>query len=69
MRTVAIIQARMGSTRLPGKVLLNLAGEPMLARVVERVRRTAGLDEVMIATSELAGDDPLVALCARRGSW
>ena len=51
MRVVAIIQARMSSTRLPGKVLLDLAGEPMLARVVDRTRRAQTRDEVVIATT------------------
>ena len=46
LKIVAIIQARLGSTRLPGKVLLDLAGEPMLARVVNRVRRARRVDEV-----------------------
>jgi spore coat polysaccharide biosynthesis protein SpsF len=67
MRIVAIIQARMGSSRLPGKVLLDLAGEPMLARVVNRVRRAQFLDEVVIATTTEPADDPLATLCAARG--
>ena len=66
-RTVAIVQARLGSTRLPGKVLLDLAGQPMLARVFHRVRRAGLLDEVVIATTTEPGDDPLAALCAARG--
>jgi spore coat polysaccharide biosynthesis protein SpsF len=67
MKTVALIQARMGSNRLPGKVLLDLAGEPMLARVVERVRRAGTIDEVVIATTTERADDVLAALCAARG--
>jgi spore coat polysaccharide biosynthesis protein SpsF len=67
LRTVGIIQARMGSTRLPGKVLKDLAGEPMLARVVERTRRAGALDEVVVATSDLPTDDPIAQLCADRG--
>jgi spore coat polysaccharide biosynthesis protein SpsF len=67
MKTVAIIQARMGSTRLPGKVLLDLAGEPMLARVVTRVQRAGTLDQVCVATSVGAQDDPIVSLCADLG--
>jgi spore coat polysaccharide biosynthesis protein SpsF len=57
----------MGSSRLPGKVLLDLAGEPMLARVVNRVRRARCLDEVVIATTIEPADDPLATLCAARG--
>jgi spore coat polysaccharide biosynthesis protein SpsF (cytidylyltransferase family) len=60
--TVAIIQARMGSTRLPGKVLLPLAGAPMLQQVVERVRRARLVNDVLIATTTGAADDPLEAL-------
>ena len=67
MRTVAIIQARMGSTRLAGKVLLDLAGEPMLARVMHRVQRASLLDEVMIATTIHPADDAIAQLCAARG--
>jgi spore coat polysaccharide biosynthesis protein SpsF len=50
-RVVAIIQARLGSTRLPGKVLKPLAGQPMLARVVERTRRAKFLHETAVATT------------------
>jgi spore coat polysaccharide biosynthesis protein SpsF len=66
-RVVAIIQARLGSTRLPGKVLRDLAGEPMLARVVRRVRRARSLDHVVIATTTEATDDAIAALCLDRG--
>lgn len=67
MKTVAIIQARMKSTRLPGKILRDIAGEPMLARVVERSQRAATVDEVVVATSELADDDIVERLCSDRG--
>lgn len=66
-RVVAIIQARMGSSRLPGKVLMELAGEPMLARVVNRARRATTLDEVVVATSHEAQDGAIVALCEQKG--
>ncbi|MGD0212631.1 MAG: glycosyltransferase family protein [Terriglobales bacterium] len=63
MRVVAIIQARMGSTRLPGKVLKDLGGETVLARVVKRTRRAILLDEVVVATSVLPADDAIVREC------
>lgn len=65
--TVAILQARMGSERLPGKVMKNLAGEPMLARVVARTRRAKSLDRVIVATTTDAADDAVVELCVQRG--
>lgn len=67
MKTVAIIQARMGSTRLAGKVLRDLAGEPMLARVVLRVQAAEMLDQVLVATSVEEQDDEIEAECRRRG--
>ena len=67
MRTVCIIQARMGSTRLPGKVLEPIFDRPMLAWDVHRVRQARLLDEVVVATSTLTQDDPIVALCEREG--
>lgn len=66
MNVVAIIQARMGSTRLPGKVLLDLAGQPMLARVVHRARRATTLDRVVVATTTEPADDAIAELCVSR---
>jgi spore coat polysaccharide biosynthesis protein SpsF len=63
MRVVAIIQARMGSTRLPGKVLKDLGGETVLARVVNRTRRATLLDNVVVATSVLPADDAIAQEC------
>jgi len=63
MRTVAIIQARMTSTRLPGKVLLDICGKPDLQRVIERVRASKKLDDIVIATTVNAADDPIIELC------
>jgi spore coat polysaccharide biosynthesis protein SpsF len=67
MRTVCIIQARMGSTRLPGKVLRPLLGRPMLWWVVHRARQARLLDEVVVATTLDARDDQLDDLCCREG--
>ncbi|TXI21068.1 MAG: hypothetical protein E6Q67_08240 [Roseateles sp.] len=67
MNVVAIIQARMSSTRLPGKVLLPLAGQPVLAHVVQRVRACRTVHEVVIATSTDASDDILEAWCREHG--
>jgi spore coat polysaccharide biosynthesis protein SpsF len=58
-RVVAIIQARMGSTRLPGKVLRDLGGRPVLDWVVSAARRATEIDEVVIATSAAPGDDAI----------
>ena len=66
-RVVAIIQARMGSNRLPGKVLLDLAGEPMITRVVNRVTRAETVNQVMIATTTEPADDALAAICSEKG--
>jgi len=60
MTTTAILQVRMSSTRMPGKVLAPLAGEPMLVRQLERIRRATTLDGVVVATSLDPSDDPIV---------
>lgn len=62
-----IIQARMGSERLPGKVLLPLLGRPMLSHVVSRVRLSHLVDEVVIATSNSERDDIIADLCRSEG--
>ena len=59
----AIIQARMGSSRLPGKVLRPLAGRPMLGRIVDRVRACPAIARVVVATSDRDGDDPIRRFC------
>jgi len=63
MRTVIIAQARMTSTRLPGKVLKTVLGKPLLAYFVERLRRVSLADQVLIATTINASDEPIVNLC------
>jgi len=61
---IAIIQARMASTRLPGKVLADIAGRPMLWHVVNRVRMARSLDRVVVGTSIEAADDAIARFCA-----
>ena len=65
--TVAIIQARTGSTRLPGKVLLPLIGAPVLTRVVRRVARASLVESTIVATTTAPSDDPIVELAEREG--
>jgi len=67
MNPIAIVQARMGSTRLPGKVLLPLAGTTVLGCVVERLSRCDSLHGIVIATSDLAQDEPVVEEAGRLG--
>ena len=67
MRIVAVIQARTGSSRLPGKVLMPIAGATLLERMVERVLAARQLDAVVVATTTDGADDPIRAVCARRG--
>lgn len=67
-KTYAIIQARMGSQRLPGKTLADIAGQPSLALVVDRVMRARTLDGVVVATGEMAENDPVAALAATKGA-
>src|SRR5215218_3708456 len=67
-RVVAIIQARMGSTRLPGKSLAVAAGRPLLATMLDRVAGATALDAVWVATTEEPRDDPIAALAAGAGA-
>jgi spore coat polysaccharide biosynthesis protein SpsF len=64
---VTVVQARRGSTRLPNKVLLPLAGAPLLVRMVERVRAARLVGTVIVATTTDSPDDSIVELCAAEG--
>jgi len=66
-RCVAIIQGRMAASRLPGKVLLDISGKPMLVRVLERTRRAETVGEVLVATTTDPSDDPVVDFCQAHG--
>ncbi len=67
MRIVALIQARLGSSRLPGKVLKDIAGKPMLLRVVERVRLANLVTHVVVATTDAEQDDEIALFCETAG--
>jgi spore coat polysaccharide biosynthesis protein SpsF len=67
MNTVMIVQARMTSTRLPGKVLKSVLGKPLLEYQIERLKRVRSIDELVIATTINAADDPIIALCHQLG--
>src|SRR5687768_8812853 len=64
---IAVVQARMASTRLPGKVLADIEGHPMLMRVVERTRRAKSISRVVVATTTEPPDDPVNAWCRTAG--
>ena len=66
-RTAIIVQARLGSTRLPGKVLMEMGGQTVLAHVLERCRAVAGVDVVCCAIPEGTADDPVAAAAAACG--
>lgn len=67
MKIGATIQARMGSTRLPDKVLKNIVGKPMLALQIERIRQSRLIDEVIIATTIEPRDDAIESLAGEIG--
>jgi len=63
--TIAIIQARLGSTRLPGKVLLEVEGKPILLHIINRLKRVKKLDEVIVATSNLKINSKIISFCEK----
>jgi spore coat polysaccharide biosynthesis protein SpsF len=65
VKTLVVVQARLGSTRLPGKVLMPLAGRPLLERMVERVRAAETPFDVVVATTTATADDAVAELCRR----
>jgi spore coat polysaccharide biosynthesis protein SpsF len=68
MKTTALLAVRTGSSRLPAKALMPILGKPMLERMLERVARAKAIDEIVIATTELAEDDRVEALATRLGA-
>ncbi len=67
MKTVVVVQARTGSSRLPGKILLPLAGRPLLQRMLERVRAARTPSAVVVATTQETTDDVVEAIAASAG--
>jgi spore coat polysaccharide biosynthesis protein SpsF (cytidylyltransferase family) len=67
MKATVIIQARMGATRLPGKVLKELSGKTVLEHVVERARKARYVEDVIVATTDKDGDRPIVEFAGDRG--
>lgn len=66
-KTLCVIQARMGSTRLPGKVLLEVKGIPLLEYEINRVKQTEKISKIVIAATDKAADDPIEDLCRKIG--
>ena len=62
MKVLVVVQARTGSTRLPGKVLMPLAGKPLLVRMLERLQAARTPSQIIVATTTDASDDPVVEL-------
>ncbi len=66
-KIVAIVQARMGSTRLPGKVMMEIVGRPMLWHIINRLKRAKSIHEIAVATSSRKEDDVIIALASECG--
>ncbi len=67
MKTLVVVQARTGSSRLPNKVMMPLAGRPLLQRMIERVRSAAAPFDLVVGTTTEPSDDPIRALCRELG--
>ncbi|MFA7412443.1 MAG: glycosyltransferase family protein [Tissierellaceae bacterium] len=67
MNIISIVQARMGSERLPGKVIKPIIGKPMILHVLDRLNRSKYIDNIVLATSRLSAEDPLVKLVSESG--
>ncbi|NEU32299.1 NTP transferase domain-containing protein [bacterium LRH843] len=65
MKVIAIIQARMGSTRLPGKIMKEILGKPLLEYQIERVRKSRLINQIVIATTTKETEQPIIDLCKR----
>ena len=66
MKIVACIEARYSSTRLPGKMLVDIEGEPLLSRVINRVKKSKKINDVIIATSTNTADEKIINLAKKK---
>ncbi|MDF1750895.1 MAG: NTP transferase domain-containing protein, partial [Alphaproteobacteria bacterium] len=66
-RVLGVIQARMGSSRLPGKALIDLAGKPLVWHMIDRMRRVKGVSEIVLATTADTRNKPLIDFCKSLG--
>jgi len=67
MKVVCSIEARMKSSRLPGKVLEEICGKPVLLHIIERVKKSKNIDQIVVATTTSPHDDKIVELCILEG--
>jgi spore coat polysaccharide biosynthesis protein SpsF len=67
LKVAAIIQARMGSTRLPGKILKTVKGKTLLEYQIERVKQAKTIDQIIIATTVKKSEQPIIELCEKQG--
>lgn len=68
-KVVAIVQARMGSQRLPGKTLMDICGKSLLEHIIQRIKRAKLIDRIVIATTTNSEDDVIVELANRLSVW
>ena len=69
MNVLAILQARMSSSRLPGKVMMEILGEPMISLQIERIKRAKKIDKLILATSNQEEDNKLEEVCKNIGLY
>lgn len=67
LKICATIEARMGSSRLPNKVLLPLSGKPMLYQLIKRIQQSKYIDEIIVATTEAEEDKQIIKVCEEAG--
>jgi len=67
MKTIALIAVRLGSSRLPGKAMMPILGKPMIEHMIDRIRRSRSIDEILIATTTLESDDELECFAKDQG--